>query len=248
MWQPRVRGEIERRLLVNYRVDPGVLARTLPAPFRPQLVDGSAVAGICLIRLGALRVAGMPQWAGLRSENAAHRIAVEWDDRDGATRSGVYIPRRDSDSWANIALGGRLYPGEHHRARFQVSETEESIGVTFTAVDGSADVDVAVRLTEQFVRSALFATLADASAFFEAGSVGYSATRLDSQFDGLQLQTSAWKVEPAVVMHARSSFFEDRFAFPRGTAELDSALVMRDVPVDWLPLSRLDATADTVLM
>ena len=44
MWQPRVRDEVERRLLVNYRVDPEVLARALPAPFRPQLIEGSAVA------------------------------------------------------------------------------------------------------------------------------------------------------------------------------------------------------------
>jgi hypothetical protein len=243
MLQPRVRGEIERRLLVNYRVDPEVLAQALPAPFRPQLVEGSAVAGICLIRLGAMRVAGVPRWAGLRSENAAHRMAVEWNDPQGVIRTGVYIPRRDSDSWTNIALGGRFYPGEHHRARFHVSETEESIHVAFSAVDGSTDVDVAVRLTQQLAGSALFASVDQASAFFEAGSVGYSATRVDSQFDGLQLQTSAWKVEPAAVTHAHSSFFENRLAFPPGTAQLDSALVMRKVPVDWLPLGRLDGTA-----
>lgn len=241
MWQPRVRGEIERRLLVNYRVDPDVLARALPAPFRPQLVEGFAVAGICLIRLGALRPAGIPRWAGLRSENAAHRMAVEWEDPEGVARTGVYIPRRDSNSWANIALGGRLYPGEHHRARFQISETAERIHVTFTTMDGSADVDVAVRRTQQLVGSALFATVDEASAFFEAGSVGYSATRVDSQFDGLQLQTSAWTVEPSVVTHAHSSFFDDRLVFPPGTAQLDSALVMRKVPADWLPLDRLDA-------
>ncbi|MGW6196941.1 hypothetical protein ACWF0M_12410 [Kribbella sp. NPDC055110] len=95
--------EIERRLLVNYRVDSDALARMLPAPFRAQLVEGSPVAGICLIRLGAMRPAGVPRWAGLRSENAAHRMAVEWDDTDGAPRTGGYIPRRDSDSWTNVA-------------------------------------------------------------------------------------------------------------------------------------------------
>jgi hypothetical protein len=111
-------------------------------------------------------------------------------------------------------------------------------------VDGSTNVDVAVRLTQQLAGRALFATLDEASAFFEAGSVGYSATRLSTQFDGLQLQTSAWKVQPAVVTHAHSSFFEDGLIFPPGTAQLDSALVMREVPVGWLPLPRLD-TAGT---
>jgi hypothetical protein len=185
--------------------------------------------------------AGVPRWAGLRSENAAHRVAVEWTDPQGITRTGVYIPRRDSNSWTNVALGGRLYPGEHHRARFHVYETDESIRVAYTAADGTTDVDVAVRLTQQLAGSALFATLHEASAFFEAGSVGYSATGLTAQFDGLQLQTAAWKVAPATVKHAHSSFFEDRLAFPPGTAQLDSALIMRKVPVDWLPLRRLNA-------
>ena len=77
---------VERRLLVNYRLQPEVAARLLPSPFRPQLVAGWAVAGICLIRLGALRPAPLPAAAGLRSENAAHRFAVEWEDVDGVLR------------------------------------------------------------------------------------------------------------------------------------------------------------------
>ena len=48
---PVIRGLIERRILVNYRADPAVVARTLPPPFRPRLVRGSAMVGICLIRL-----------------------------------------------------------------------------------------------------------------------------------------------------------------------------------------------------
>jgi hypothetical protein len=31
---------IERRLLVNYRIEPELVARLLPWPFRPQLVSG----------------------------------------------------------------------------------------------------------------------------------------------------------------------------------------------------------------
>src|SRR5215217_4728686 len=108
-------GVIARRLLVNYRVAPEVLARLLPAPFRPQVVGGWGVAGICLIGLRAVRPRGLPAALGLASENAAHRIAVEWDE-GGAVRHGVYIPRRDTSSRLTTALGGRLFPGVHHRA------------------------------------------------------------------------------------------------------------------------------------
>ena len=92
---PVLAGVVDRRLLINYSVDPGVIAAILPRPFRPQLVRGRAVAGICLIRLRNMRPAGLPSWIGLTSENAAHRVAVEWDGPDGI-RNGVYIPRRDS--------------------------------------------------------------------------------------------------------------------------------------------------------
>ncbi len=36
---PTVRGNIDRRILVNFRVDPGVVADTLPEPFEPQTVS-----------------------------------------------------------------------------------------------------------------------------------------------------------------------------------------------------------------
>jgi hypothetical protein len=57
---PQIAGRIERRLLVNYRVDPEAVARVLPEPFRPQLVGDVAIAGICLIRLRAMRPARYP--------------------------------------------------------------------------------------------------------------------------------------------------------------------------------------------
>ncbi len=74
-------GVVERRLLINYGVDPELAATMIPAPFKPQLVNGWAVAGICLIGLGQLRPRGLPARLGLTSENAAHRFAVQWQDQ-----------------------------------------------------------------------------------------------------------------------------------------------------------------------
>ena len=69
-------GVIGRRLLVNFRADPDVIQRQLPARSRPKLYDRHAVAGICLIRLEDIRPKRFPRMLGLTSENAAHRIAV----------------------------------------------------------------------------------------------------------------------------------------------------------------------------
>jgi hypothetical protein len=232
---PRLVGVIERRLLVNYRTDPDITARLLPAPLRPQLVNGWAVAGICLIRLARLRPRHVPAVAGLRSENAAHRIAVEWDTDDGP-RQGVFIPRRDSGALANVVVGGRLFPGEHHRARFEVRETASDLRVSFAATDSTARVDVQVRAGGGWTASELFADLAEASEFFHQGADGYSPNGDGRCLDGLRLRADTWSVEPAEVIAAESSFFDDRSRFPDGTVTLDCALLMRDVPVTWNPL------------
>lgn len=243
---PVLAGVVDRRLLINYSVDPGVIAAILPRPFRPQLVRGRAVAGICLIRLRNMRPAGLPSWIGLTSENAAHRVAVEWDGPDGI-RNGVYIPRRDSDSLVNVAVGGRAFPGRHHRARFDVAEDPQHVHVSFRALDGSARVMADVVVTSRLPASELFADVSEASAFFERGRDGYSATREPDRFDGLQLLTDVWSVEPALITDVYSSFFADTRTFPSGSAMFDNALLMRRIPVRWKALLPLYAsqTSDT---
>jgi hypothetical protein len=231
---------VERRLLVNYRIDPEVAAKLLapvqlPTPLRPQLVNGWAVAGICLIRLGRLRPRRLPGWAGLHTENAAHRIAVEWDGTDGC-KSGVYIPRRDSDSVATVLAGGRLFPGEHHRASFDVRETARDLHVAFASTDGTAHVSIDIRVATRLQGSALFAGLREASDFFRHGAAGFSATRDSGRLDGLELRADRWVVEPAEVRAVRSSFFDDARLFPPGSATLDCALLMRDIPATWIPI------------
>lgn len=78
---PDIEAVIDRRLLLNFRVDPETAARLVPAPFRPSLSTGFAIAGVCLIRLTELRPHGFPRAIGITTESAAHRFAVEWDTR-----------------------------------------------------------------------------------------------------------------------------------------------------------------------
>jgi hypothetical protein len=237
---------VERRLLVNYRVDPMVVAGLLPAPLRPQQIGDWAVAGICLIRLGQLRPVGVPGRLGLRSENAAHRIAVEWDGPHGLS-TGVYIPRRDSGSTINVLVGGRLFPGEHHGARFDVRETATDLHVAFASQDESVEVSVDVRTAERFEGSELFADLEQASNFFRRGSAGFSATCDPDRLDGIELHTESWRVEPLDIREVHSTLFDDQDRFPRGSAVLDCALLMRDIPVTWSLLPSLRVSANSTM-
>jgi hypothetical protein len=75
--------------------------------------------------------------------------------------------------------------------------------------------------------------IGEASDFFRCGSAGFSATRDGSGLDGLRLRADRWVVEPAEVDTVRSSFFDDARLFPAGSATLDCALLMRDIPATW---------------
>lgn len=79
--RPTMCSTIDRRLLVNWRADPAAVAPLLPAGFAPQLVDGHAVVGVCVIRLRHLRPSGAPRPVGIGSEDAAHPmtdVAATW--------------------------------------------------------------------------------------------------------------------------------------------------------------------------
>ncbi len=230
---PTIQGTIRRRILVNWRVDPDVIQRLLPAPFRPKLQGDHAVAGICLIRLEHLRPRFVPAALGLASENAAHRVAVSWTDEGGARRDGVYIVRRDSSSRLNHWLGGRLFPGEHHLARFEVREDEGAIDLGVRSADGEVQIDLRGRAHTALPATSCFRSLDHASAFFETGSLGYSETRARDHLDGVRLITRDWSVAALAIDGVRSTFFDNTSRFPRGTAELDCALVMRNLLHSW---------------
>jgi uncharacterized protein YqjF (DUF2071 family) len=229
---PRVEGVIERRLLVNWRVDPEAMARILPAPFRPKLANGWAMAGICLIRLGRLRPSFLPIDCGLRSENAAHRVAVTWDE-DGAEREGVYIERRDTDSCLEALGGGRIFPGVHNRATFDVKESGDRVELRLASTDGAIEVEVTGRATADLPGTSVFRSLDEASTLFRGGALGWSATPDAGRFHGLELATRTWDVEAFAVDRARSSWI-DAPRFPPGSAHFDCALLMRGIEHEWV--------------
>jgi Uncharacterized conserved protein (COG2071) len=223
---------IERRLLVNYRIDPGRVAALLPSPFRPQVVGGYAVGGVCFIRLGGVRPAGLPRAAGMTSENVAHRFAVEWDTADGGA-AGVYVPRRETSSRIAAAAGSRVFPGGYRHARFEVAESEALIRIDARSRDGKVSVS-AEAAPAVALGSELFPTVDDAVSFFRGGSLGFSpSTTAQDCLDGVRLQCATWAARPMVISHMRSSLFDDVATFPRGTCTLDSALVMTNIAARW---------------
>lgn len=239
---PAIQGVIRRRILLNYVVDPDIVRRILPSRFSPKLVGGKALVGICLIRLEKVRPKGLPLPIGMSSENAAHRISVEWHDDQGTLQEGVFIPRRDTDSRWNSFAGGRLFPGVHHQAHFEVSDSGGSIELRVTSGEGEPPlVDLQAHETSEFPRSSLFASLSEASDFHERGCIGYSSRPDSCVLDGLLLDVEHWQVTPLEVERLQSSYYDDPSVFPGGSITFDHALVMRDIRHEWHSRERLTA-------
>lgn len=221
---------------MNFSVDREIAAAFLPDAFEPQLVEGRAVAGVCLIGLTALRPRGVPRWLGLGSENAAHRFAVV---RRETGEHGVFIPRRDTDSLVATLLGGRAVPGVHHRADFTVASDDDDDAVAFASRDGHVHVEVSGRVSDRLPVTSIFASVVAASGFFEKDVTGWSATPVAGRYDCLELRTDHWRVDAFDVDHVRSSFFDDITIFPPGTVRYDHALVMRRIPHTWHPRGKI---------
>lgn len=222
---------IERRLLVNYRIDPELVLPLLPQPFTPQLVDGWAVGGVCFLRLNDLRPAGLPRALGFSTENVAHRFGVEWDVGDGC-QTGVFVPQRHTDSRITAIVGGRIFPGDHRIAQFQVSDNNGALKIDVLSGDHSVSLSVSATESDS-LDSRIFGSVADAMGFFRNGCLGYSPDSRSRLLDGVRLVSDRWAANPVRVGTMRSSLFDDPELFPPGTCILDSALVMRNLPVLW---------------
>jgi hypothetical protein len=227
-----IKGIISRRVFLNYRIDPTVLQRVLPEPFRPKLYRDHGIGGVCMIRFKDLRPKFLPSWIGMSSENAAHRIAVQWDE-DGQLQEGVFIPRRDTNSWFNKILGGRVFPGIFNRSTFVVSENDEQIHIRIVRSDGGEEVAFSGRAAQELPSTSLFPTLDEVAKFFSLGATGYSATRQKDHYHDMDLNCLTWKIQPLDVINARSCFFGDVALFPTGSVELDCALLMQDINHEW---------------
>jgi hypothetical protein len=114
--------------------------------------------------------------------------------------------------------------------------------VAFASLDGTAHAAVNAAVVSDLPHGSVFTSLAEASAFFEEAPLGYSATHRPGHLEAIELHCDGWRVEPALVHRAESNFFEDPALFPAGAAELDSALIMLDIPAVWKPRAEM-ATA-----
>ena len=222
-------GNIERRILVNYRIDPDALSKILPSKFRPRIINGFALGGICLIRFSKMRPKLFPEFMGSTSENGTHRFCVEWDD-SGSVRKGVFVMQRFTSSKLHELGSGLLYPGALTLAEFKTIEDGNKYNVEFQSRDG-AQVKVSVKSGNSF-QSEVYGSIEEASHDFETDSVGFSPSK-NNILNGVELVTKSWKVRPLDLISLKSSLFENEELFPKGSAQVDHCLFMENIDHSW---------------
>jgi hypothetical protein len=230
---PVLNGIIDRRILINYRIKPEVVKALLPPHLEPLVINGYASGGICLLRLKNIGVKYSPSFLRITSENAAHRFLVNIK-KEGRTTTGVYIPRRDTDSILNVVLAGKIFSWPHYSATFQVKEGNDRYSVSMKSKDGKTKLETVAHLTTDFPVKSMFDSIDHASCSFQNCPVGVSPSTNPNKFKTIQLKTKTWNVKPLEIQSLKSSFFEDKSLFPHDTIEFDNALLMEGIEHEWV--------------
>lgn len=219
---PVLQGVIGRRVLLNFRADPQVVQKLLPSAFEVEQREGSAIVGICLIRLEQLRIKGWPTWVGMASENMAHRVAVTYRTSCGWQR-GVFIWRRETSQRLVKVFGGRLFPGVHQSAKFLGKEESASICMEVQSADGETDVCFSATMSSDWQPTPAFRSLDEVSGFFQGGDCGFSYSLNGRSVEGMQLKIPNWSLAPLSIQLHEAAFYLNRLRFPKGSIEFDHA-------------------------
>ncbi len=239
---PVITGLLDRRILLNYSLDPDYLKRFLPSPFKPRLFNGVGVGGICMIRFSGLRPKFVPPFMGIDSENAAHRIAVEWEFNDKKFE-GVYIPKRNTASQFNYITGGKIFPGIFQMSKFDVNEQSDNYQIKITpSGQNQPMVEFQGEASTKLSEKSIFPALKVASDFFAKGAIGYSLSADKSHFQGMELRMLQWDIQAMNIKQASVHLFENSSSFPVGTAKLDSAMLMKNLRHEWHRIPEIPAS------
>lgn len=220
-------GVCQRRISLNWCIDPELARRVLPDLFRPALFDGKCIVGIDILKLVEMRPLGFPALINVSMQNATPRIAVEWEE-GGGTVTGTYVPFRWSATQLNKVLSSaRLFPAKFEHAYFQFEETSGQFRVSVIA--GKYELHFEASETDNVEVKSILGSFQEVSNFHRDAKISYTPASETGTFDGLYLKTPAWRSMPLNMKSLSFNYVEKLFP----GAEFDSALLMRNVKHEW---------------
>lgn len=234
------RGVIDRKVIVQYRVDPDVLALQLPEPYRPRLIRGVGVAGVCVFRVRGFHHRLLPTILQNVSENIVYRVGVEWTE-DQKLCAGVYTLRQETSSLLKSTLERRTSWGTRlFHAHIRVDDHEGTYRIAACSRDAQFRLLIQAQLQREFTAHSVFRSAEDAAEFLERqfeASVNPDDSRptvLGTRHaTGLDEYNVGWHVEPLAIQQLVTEFFDDTARFPAGAIQFDCAVVASSVQPAW---------------
>lgn len=231
MHTPPLRGRCKWRALFAWKLDPVVARRLVPAPLRPKLVQGHALAAVDTMGLQGLRPRMVPGPLGLSLGLCSHLIAAEWKDGQ-RYRDVLYVIRRDVDVHVLGRAGGLLLPGKSHGARIQSNEGLSDISIACHSLDGECQLDLAGHIGARWSSQALFASPAAMMEVLGNRSGGRVAYDEAGKGTLIELEAKPECAEPLTLDRAHSSLFDGGLV-PEGSAELEAGVLLRNLVCVW---------------
>jgi hypothetical protein len=207
-------GRIDACILLAYRVPISQVAHLVPRGLELMTQGPWAFWNVVVSRLEAMRLAGLPRWAGVSYHHVAYRLYVRARVRGGEAVDGLYFLRSDADHGLINALGNRLSDFRFQRAQVTLGGREgpeDPWTIHAATPDGSGDLDIELSLLKGSETAG-----AGGSQEHPAGSLlKYRPLGLCPDQDGRVLRLarvvrdeSQWRERPLCIHSARFAYFE----------------------------------------
>lgn len=228
-----IRATLKECVTLTYAVPAHVLAPLLPPGLELERFGDLGFVAVALVQTEGLRPEGAPDALGGSFFLAGYRVFARFRSADGRTRRGLRILRSDTDR-ALMALAGNLLTHyNYHRCRAGVEATAAQAHYTIATPDGSADVDVTVRLDAPALpEGSPFASLAEARRFAGPLPFTFDYEPVTHSIVAIEGRRTNWRPVPVAATVARLTFF-DRPPFAACTPRLAAAFHMRDIDYHW---------------
>lgn len=225
-------GILEDTVLLNFRTDPNVLKRLLPAPFVPRLVDGYGLVGILMFKMRDLACETNMGLPSPPSDHVLYRVAVSWQ-QGTRTHHGMYLLRHEVNTRLPVRQRKRgLFPVAAQPVRWHKAPEAGKFEWSLQTRNRTR-LKVQARLAAYFPPGSVFDSLDQASVFFQKERAAIAPRFQKSVFANTRFLPLNWAVKPLFIESLQTDMDQLGNLFPKGHIFFDSGLIWPQIPCKW---------------
>lgn len=226
-----VRANLDRVILLVYRLQPDAIQPLLPATMKLRTLAGHAFGGVLLARRRDLRTRLVrAAWEG--TQFAVHYLNVV-DAQKQRSCYGTYVIRRDTTSRLNALLAPCGPRSRLHHASFRVAETGPTIDLEATGDDRQMHLHIAGHLAAHLSPHSVFLNTDQACSFLRDGLIRLGIVVRHQQTPPAHPANGRCRLVPMHLERFESSVFDSGPLSTETACHLDSAFWLQDVEHTW---------------